>query len=83
MGSAMEMRTDLQAVELRRLAKSSRNTKRSHRLLSPIAGLAPRFQAMTRRASLGIAAHLKCVSGCRSALPRGQIICQQLFFHGL
>lgn len=34
MGSAIEMRTDYSAVELRRLAKGSRDSKQSRRLLS-------------------------------------------------
>lgn len=34
MGSAIEMRTDYSAAELRRLAKSSRDSKQSRRLLS-------------------------------------------------
>ncbi len=34
MGSAIAMRTDYSATELRRLAKSSRDSKQSRRLLS-------------------------------------------------
>ncbi|KQU83922.1 hypothetical protein ASD12_32085 [Mesorhizobium sp. Root102] len=47
MGSAVKMRTDYSEAELRRLAKSSRDSKQSRRLLSLVAVL----DGMSRAAS--------------------------------
>lgn len=50
MGSVIEIRADYSAVELRRLAKSSRDSKRSRRLLS----LAAVLDGMSREAAARI-----------------------------